>query len=84
MPFRVNLSLLWLRSNFDLPYGGNSNSKMPMSEPKKVKIDQPNEAGFAIIRVRENGDYKEGASMLMASKCFNSVPGFWSTTSAEV
>ncbi len=31
-----------------------------MSEPKEVKIDQPNEAGFAIIRVRENGDYKEG------------------------
>lgn len=38
----------------------SSNNQLPMSEPKEVKIDQPNEAGFAIIRVRENGDYKEG------------------------
>jgi hypothetical protein len=38
----------------------SSNTQLAMSEPKEVKIDQLNEAGLAIIRVRENGDYKDG------------------------
>ena len=38
----------------------SSNGQLAMSEPKEVKVEQLNEAGLAIILVRENGDYKEG------------------------